>query len=471
MDGETDWKLRKPSLFTQKFENYEDILDLKGCLVIEPPSKQIYNFIGQLNIVSDSIVIKEPLSLENTMWANTVLASKKVLGIVIYTGKETRSQMNSSLPRSKVGMLDLELNMLNKLLFLIMLLSSFIILLIKGFSQNYASNFITFFRFVVLLCSIIPISLRVNLDISKTVNSNAINNDENIPDSIVRNSTIPEELGRIQYVFSDKTGTLTRNEMIFKKIAFETDLFTDANTSDLRLILEDDCKVGSGPALDLVNKDKFIDVNNNKRIRRNRNKVIRDAITAMALCHNVTPTYLENGEIFFQASSPDEVALVQTATKLGIKLIARTDKEIKILNANEVEESYEILSIFPFSSETKRMGIILRSKLHNYIIFYLKGAENIMEKFVKDDYKSHIKENAENLASTGLRTLVLSQKLIDKAFYENWQEKYRNAELSMENRNEKIREVINLLENNMDFLAVSGVEGNHIKIYRRSSPG
>ena len=175
MDGETDWKLRKPSLFTQKFENYEDILDLKGCLVIEPPSKQIYNFIGQLNIVSDSIVIKEPLSLENTMWANTVLASKKVLGIVIYTGKETRSQMNSSLPRSKVGMLDLELNMLNKLLFLIMLLSSFIILLIKGFSQNYASNFITFFRFVVLLCSIIPISLRVNLDISKTVNLEGFN--------------------------------------------------------------------------------------------------------------------------------------------------------------------------------------------------------------------------------------------------------------------------------------------------------
>ncbi|MFM7853433.1 MAG: hypothetical protein ACKO96_16315, partial [Flammeovirgaceae bacterium] len=83
----------------------------------------------------------------------------------------------------------------------------------------------------------------------------------------------------------------------------------------------------------------------------------------------------------------------------------------------------------------------------------------VMEKFVKDDYKSHIKENAENLASTGLRTLVLSQKLIDPEFYNSWLEKYRNAELSMEKRSEKIREVIGLLENNMDFLAVSGVEG------------
>ena len=460
LDGETDWKLRKPPSYTQKFDNYEDILELRGCLIIEPPSRQIYNFIGQLNIVHESAIIKEPLSLENTMWANTVLASKKVLGMVIYSGKETRAQMNSSLPRSKVGKLDLELNMLNKILFLVMLLSSFIILLIKGFSQNIASNFITYFRFVVLLCSIIPISLRVNLDISKTVNSSAINKDENIPDTIVRNSTIPEELGRIQYIFSDKTGTLTRNEMIFKKLAFESDLFTDENSNDIKMILEDDCKIASGPALDMINKDKINEINQNKRIRRNRNKVIRDTITAMALCHNVTPTYLENGEIFFQASSPDEIALVQTANKLGIKLIARTDKEIKILNANNVEETYEILANFPFSSETKRMGIILRNKMHNHIIFYLKGAENIMEKFVKEDYKSHIKENAENLASTGLRTLVLSQKLIDNNFYNSWLEKYKNAELAMENRNEKIREVINSLETNMEFLAVSGVEGN-----------
>ncbi len=432
--------------------------------MIEPPSRQIYSFVGQLNILSESVLVKEPLSLENTLWSNTVLASKKVLGVVIYTGKETRAQMNSSLPRSKVGILDLELNKLNKILFLIMLLSSLIILLIKGFAQSIYSNLITFFRFVVLLCSIIPISLRVNLDISKTVNSASINKDQNIPDTIARNSMIPEELGRIQYIFSDKTGTLTKNEMIFKKLAFETDLFTDENTTDLKLILEDDCRVSSGPALDLLLKEKINDGHNNKRIRRNRNKVIRDAITSMALCHNVTPTYLENGEIFFQASSPDEVALVQTASKLGMRLIHRTDKEIKIINANDVEETYEVLSIFPFSSETKRMGIILKSKLHNHIIFYLKGAENVMEKFVKDDYKSHIKENAENLASTGLRTLVLSQKLLDPEFFNSWLEKYKNAELSMEKRNEKIREVIGLLENNMDFLAVSGVEGNIIII-------
>ena len=460
LDGETDWKLRKPLMFTQKFDKLEDIIGLTGCFIIDPPSREIYNFVGQLNIILDSIIIKEPISLENSMWANTVLASKKILGFVIHTGEETRARMNSSLPRSKLGILDLEINWINKVLFIIMLVSSFIIIVIKGFSPNILYNFLTFFRFVVLLCSIIPISLRVNLDISKTINSYWINKDENIPETIVRNSMIPEELGRIDYIFCDKTGTLTRNEMVFKRLAFEVKLFTDEDSSDLKLILEEDCRLASGPALDLINIEKFIDTKNpNKKLKRNPTKIIRDTISAMALCHNVTPTISENGEIIFQASSPDEVALVQTATRLGIKLIGRTDKEIKILNANQFEETYEVLSIFPFSSETKRMGIILRSKLHNHIIFYLKGAENVMLRFVKQEYQSIIKENAENLASTGLRTLVLAQKLIDQEFYKNWLEKYRNAELSMENRNDRIREVINLLENNLDFLAVSGVEG------------
>jgi len=141
-----------------------------------------------------------------------------------------------------------------------------------------------------------------------------------------------------------------------------------------------------------------------------------------------------------------------------MRLVGRTDKEIKIKDAADHEEEFEVLANFPFSSDTKRMGIILRNKKHGHIIYYLKGAENVMMKFVKDEYVNYIAENAENLATKGLRTLVLSQKIIPQDEYEIWNKEYEEAKTSMENRQEKITQVVSKIENNMDFLCVTGVE-------------
>jgi phospholipid-translocating ATPase len=194
-------------------------------ILAEPPTPLIYNFKGKFNREEDQeSEFDERLTLENTLWANTVLASSGfILGLVVYTGKETRSQMNSKSPSSKVGLLDLEVNYLAKVLFLLMVAMAATIVILNGF---HASWYINFFRFILLLCSIIPISLRVNLDLAKIWYSYGIAKDDAIEGTIPRNSTIPEELGRIQYLLSDKTGTLTKNEMEFKKLALEYSTFT-----------------------------------------------------------------------------------------------------------------------------------------------------------------------------------------------------------------------------------------------------
>lgn len=99
--------------------------------------------------------------------------------------------------------------------------------------------FILFFKYFLLLSAIIPISMRVNLDFAKLVYKYFIDHDREMTNSLCRNSNIPEELGRIDYILSDKTGTLTQNEMLFKK-----------------LYIQEDCKYESddtGPLEDILN--------------------------------------------------------------------------------------------------------------------------------------------------------------------------------------------------------------------------
>ena len=466
LDGETDWKLRKPINTTQELNDIRKLVNEDYYLIVDPPTKHIYQFKGVfiMQIGTNSLnVKKEGLSLENTLWANTVIASSNATGIVIYTGKETRAQKNNSEPQPKFGSIDLEINAISKALFIFMFLCAIAIVALSGFPGTIEVNIINIFRFLLLLSSIIPISLRVNLDFAKIVYSYKINQDENIPGTIARNSTIPEELGRIQYLFSDKTGTLTQNEMIFKQICFESGTFTEDSLDELTNIVEDECKKSIGPLKDveekILNENKLNNNNNiNKRkFRRNRNNVIRDTITALSLCHNVTPT-MEEGIKGYQASSPDEIALVKFSERINFNLNKRSQTQIQIINSNNVEENYEILANFPFSSETKRMGILLKNLETNRIVFYLKGAEVVMSEKVHENSRAFLNETCENLASTGLRTLVISQKYLTLDEYEEWNKKYENAKTEMENRDEKIQKVVEKLEENMEFLCVTGVE-------------
>ncbi|CAG2173475.1 unnamed protein product, partial [Oppiella nova] len=222
---------------------------------------------------------------------------------------------------------------------------------LKGFNGPY---FRYWFRFVLLFSYIIPISLRVNLEMGRVVYSYMIQRDMEIPGTLVRTTTIPEDLGRIAYLLTDKTGTLTRNEMVFKKIHLGKISYSPEYFDELSALLRaaytpqppqsnnyqthkrdsSTASTASFTARQYQPRHMRVD---SYEVDRDSVYRVQQAVLVIALCHNVTPSY-ENGSnpysdsvelskppiesdsvsiplmprgITYQASSPDEVALVQ----------------------------------------------------------------------------------------------------------------------------------------------------------------
>ena len=229
LDGETDWKLRLASPLTQSLDPRDFIM---LTIVAGKPVKKVNEFVGKIELTSrkkDLLsqhpplesnpvdqtrkVLTAPLTIDNTAWANTVLASSTtVLAVVVYTGAQTRQALSTSASRSKVGLLELEINNLTKLLCALTLtLSAVLVGLQYYYTKSELPWYVSVTRFLILFSTIIPISLRVNLDLGKSVYAWFIERDHDMPGAVVRTSTIPEDLGRIEYLLSDKTGTLTQN--------------------------------------------------------------------------------------------------------------------------------------------------------------------------------------------------------------------------------------------------------------------
>lgn len=158
--------------------------------------------------------------------------------------------------------------------------------------------------------------------------------------------------------------------------------------------------------------------------------------------------------ITYHASSPDEVALVQWTEKVGLTLVFRDIKNIKLRNPFGHLMDFEILDLFPFSSETKRMGIIIKDLNTHEIVFYLKGADTVMSSIIT--YSDWLQEQCDNMARSGLRTLVVAKKILDEEQYNDFQERYNQAKCNMNDRSARIRAVLATLEKDMELLCLTG---------------
>ena len=505
LDGETDWKLRLPMPLTQ-------CLPEQGLARItidaSAPEKNVNSFVGSLKLQPKATAAYDPhlsrdeaplgtagptaetetevtsasLTIDNTAWANTVLASNTTTyAAVIYTGRQTRAALSTSASRSKTGLLEVEINTLTKILCILTLTLSIVLVALEGFEpSNKKPWYVAIMIYLILFSTIIPISLRVNLDMGKSVYAYFIERDSDIPDTIVRTSTIPEDLGRIEYLLSDKTGTLTQNEMNLRRIHVGTVSYANDAMDEVRSYVKSAFAASgsvNGGGRELVTPSTaYVSQANTGSITRTRREIgsrVRDLVLALALCHNVTPTSDDSqgdSGVAYQASSPDEIAIVKFTEAVGLRLSHRDRTTITLLSVEtgEVVVHVRILDVFPFTSDSKRMGIIVsfstrldesgRSlERESECWFYQKGADTVMSSIVATN--DWLDEETANMAREGLRTLVVGRRKLSTEQYESFAGSYKEASLALSQRDAGMAAVVGKhLEHNLELLGVTGVE-------------
>ncbi|KAG7816287.1 hypothetical protein KL942_004445 [Ogataea angusta] len=241
--------------------------------------------------------------------------------------------------------------------------------------------------------------------------------------TVVRTSSLVEELGQIEYIFSDKTGTLTRNIMEFKTCSIGGRCYIGQIPEDAQASVQGGIEIGY---------HTFEQLQVDRKQHRNR-KVIDEFLTLLAACHTVIPE-IKGDSIKYQAASPDEGALVEGAAMLGYKFTVRRPSSISMEVDGQVL-TYELLNICEFNSSRKRMSAIFRCP-DGKIRLYVKGADTVIFARLADnnEFLEATTKHLEEFAVEGLRTLCIAARVVPEQEYQEWSQIYNKASTSLENR-------------------------------------
>ena len=512
---------KKLNFIDMIYNKYNKNLDenIKGYCECDLPNTELNKLSGRVELnISKNNIINFPLTINQMILKGSVIKNTGwVVGFAIYIGSNSKIIMNSKKPRIKLSLIEKRMNKLLIYIFIfLMFLCSLSSILYKIFYRNHkkfyrefikfdysikTESFLVFFTYFLLLNTLIPISLMITLEFVKFLLGLFIKWDCELYSfkkkyfCNAKTVSIIEELGNVNFIFSDKTGTLTCNKMQFRfgvignklyeyidnclmennSLFFENYNINDLNTYNFNNIINS-IKFGKNFFSTLLSENKqFLNdptlcngISESLQTIEKNEEFFIDILTikefwlACALTHECV-IEKKKDKYFYTGISPDDVELVKTARDQGFTLMKSNVNERKVKIGKNYVKTFELMHVLHFSSERKRMSIILKDTENDKIILYCKGADceiknRLNYNMKKSKIKKYIEDKINEFSQKGFRTLMIAYKFIEKDFYMKWHRNLKNSEMNLANKNKLVEECYNEVENNLTLLGATVVE-------------
>ncbi|KAM4755715.1 phospholipid-transporting ATPase ID isoform 2-T2 [Cyanocitta cristata] len=482
LDGETNMKVRQAIPVTAELGDTSKLARFDGEVICEPPNNKLDKFGGTLYWKEN----KYPLSNQNMLLRGCVLRNTEwCFGLVIFAGPDTKLMQNSGRTKFKRTSIDRLMNTLVLWIFGFLVCMGVILAIgnaiwehevgicfqiylpwDEGVHSAFFSGFLSFWSYIIILNTVVPISLYVSVEVIRLGHSYFINWDKKMycakrqTPAEARTTTLNEELGQVEYIFSDKTGTLTQNIMVFSKCSVNGHSY-----GDVQDMLGHKAELGERP--EPVNfsfnpladpRFQFWDPSLLEAVKLG-DLHVHEFFRLLSLCHTVMSEEKSEGELLYKAQSPDEGALVTAARNFGFVFRSRTPKTITVHELGQAI-TYQLLAILDFNNIRKRMSVIVRSP-EGKIRLYCKGADTILlERLhpVNQDLTSITTDHLNEYAGEGLRTLVLAYKDLEESYYKDWSERLHRAGSAPEAREDHLARLYDEVEHDMMLLGATAIE-------------